>query len=1062
MKRIAFLILAFLPVVAHSTVTTQTFSVSYTCTGSTGPYAFNFPISDATAMTVAQNGVLLSSSSYTVTPLNNNFSNGGSVTLSTACTSGVLQLLKRQTPLTQTTVFTDNMPVPMKSFERSLDKLTEIAQEQYALDAPLYTLVPPNYVFSGPSSGSASIPTFRALTPSDIPILGTGCGISATCPISLGGTGATTPAGALQNLGGISSTATTQQTMAGPLNASVNGVLAVTAFGAKGDCTGSGSTASCTDNYAAIQAAIDSAYTSGASVYFPANPSSTTGQTVYYTSLPINPKGVSMSGPAGAGGPADWPTDGIPVAVRGAPGKDVFAVVDQGLGGPVPRTSFTVKDFGILVDDSVDASASYPTRRPGRSTMDITMTSGSAIATSAEETAMFQPGDVGQAVTVSGAGSAGATLSTTIASWQSATQVTLAATATTSVTSATMYISVMNLATTQNIGNCAFAYDDSIGAHESYALISKSDFSGLVINSISNGAGLANNTCGFFFQGNAAPYQARWEHNYVAGETFPFAFVPASSIAPNDALWTGLGDFNVFDHNWIGGTYEFLSYNGFFNSFHDVQLYGHYGPHILTSYGLEVGPQGWTINIPESEAPSQTCLAGDVAIRISGMAHVVEQLQIPYCSLRTAIQWDASNTAATLMLGSLGAVNITGSMNQLTFPANADGFTGSTITDTGVGNTFVTGGVANPYSGIQPARMQVAGGNSAGAGPATLSRPALAFSRTHDFVDKGDVSATYYNSEDLWFWPKEVGNAGGPQSNFSYIADSTSESGIALGISGSTTAYQPAESNGIPWIIGKQFPAGKMRVYVKAKGSTTISNWYFGVGANGNYLNLCSTGGTLTLTTAWSVYSCDIDATGLAGQSIEMILGPGGTSATAYVAWIAFRPWSLDSLTSALQIGSGTAMTANHGTGTSVQHSDGTGASGDYAKFAGDGSLTDGGLGTSEGTISAGPGLFGASNINTVIAGTKAIYAGHFQNLQVITSLGGTCTTPPHFNVFDGTTNTGTNVTATATTLTKGNATVQAQTLTFGAGDQIGIYISTAGSTCTTDSFVVSAQYSTP
>jgi hypothetical protein len=116
----------------------------------------------------------------------------------------------------------------------------------------------------------------------------------------------------------------------------------------------------------------------------------------------------------------------------------------------------------------------------------------------------------------------------------------------------------------------------------------------------------------------------------------------------------------------------------------------------------------------------------------------------------------------------------------------------------------------------------------------------------------------------------------------------------------------------------------------------------------------------------------------------------------------------------------------------------------------------------SQGTISAGPGLFGASALNTVIAGTKASQAGHFTNLQVIASLGGTCTTPPQFNVFDGTSNVGTAVTATATTQTKGNATVQAQTRTFAASDQIGIYISTAGATCTTDSFVVTAQYSTP
>jgi hypothetical protein len=116
----------------------------------------------------------------------------------------------------------------------------------------------------------------------------------------------------------------------------------------------------------------------------------------------------------------------------------------------------------------------------------------------------------------------------------------------------------------------------------------------------------------------------------------------------------------------------------------------------------------------------------------------------------------------------------------------------------------------------------------------------------------------------------------------------------------------------------------------------------------------------------------------------------------------------------------------------------------------------------SQGTITSGVGLFGVSVINTVIAGTKAAQAGHFTNLNIITTLGGTCSTLPQFNVFDGTTNVGTALAATATTQTKGQATTQAQSLTFAAGDQIGIYISTAGGTCTTDQFTVTAQYSTP
>lgn len=115
-----------------------------------------------------------------------------------------------------------------------------------------------------------------------------------------------------------------------------------------------------------------------------------------------------------------------------------------------------------------------------------------------------------------------------------------------------------------------------------------------------------------------------------------------------------------------------------------------------------------------------------------------------------------------------------------------------------------------------------------------------------------------------------------------------------------------------------------------------------------------------------------------------------------------------------------------------------------------------------EGTISAGPFLFGASAINTVVAQTIAVAAGHFTNLVITSALGGACTTSPTFNVFDGTTNTGTAKLATSTTQTKGTSTSQTQTQTFAAGDLIGIYISVAGATCTTDTWTVEAEYSTP
>ncbi len=75
----------------------------------------------------------------------------------------------------------------------------------------------------------------------------------------------------------------------------------------------------------------------------------------------------------------------------------------------------------------------YDDRR--NSVNDAAISSGAAILTSS--TAYFNVTDVGKAITVSGAGTSGGTLTTTILSYQSSTQVTLAANASTSVSGAT-------------------------------------------------------------------------------------------------------------------------------------------------------------------------------------------------------------------------------------------------------------------------------------------------------------------------------------------------------------------------------------------------------------------------------------------------------------------------------------------------------------------------------------------------------------------------------------------------------------------------------------------------
>lgn len=111
----------------------------------------------------------------------------------------------------------------------------------------------------------------------------------------------------------------------------------------------------------------------------------------------------------------------------------------------------------------------------------------------------------------------------------------------------------------------------------------------------------------------------------------------------------------------------------------------------------------------------------------------------------------------------------------------------------------------------------------------------------------------------------------------------------------------------------------------------------------------------------------------------------------------------------------------------------------------------------SPGEIASGWVSIGEVGSGVVIAGTKALYAGKFTNLQIVSG-GGGCTTPPFLNVFAGTSSTGTAIQASGTYQSPGNATNQPETLTFTAGQNIGVYISTLGAGCTS-LFSVDAQY---
>jgi hypothetical protein len=695
---------------------------------------------------------------------------------------------------------------------------------------------------------------------------GTSLGGMNAVPLTSGGTGATTASGALANLGG-------EQT------------IPVTAYGAMGDCTPSGPVANCTDNTAAIQSAIDAAFAIGGALFLPFNPANRTASTVYYVASSLNPKGVSIYGPPGAAGQSMAYVTAMSVAVRGAPGKDVFDVPDPGASAPGILKGFSVRDLGIIVDDTVNASANFPNRFPGRTCFDA-VANGTTVITSATQ-CQFQPGDVGQAMLVN-------SVSTTIASWQSANQVTLAAPVS-SGSSLTAYVSVVGLPVTQTVGNCGFAMDASglAGGYGNGPL--RADFTNVVIQNI---AGRQNYTCGFFFQGNAGPYQTKWDHDFVGGN-FGFVFVPANTTAgqPGYAC-QGMCDFNEVDNTWVSAVYPWISYGGNADSIKAMQISGAtYGPQILIGNGAGGAaetdlPSTWHIDIPEMEG-TQACSGGaaPTTLRVAGHLHVGERISTIYCGSGTAptLQWDASeSTISELDMAGVGTLAISGNHNTFTNPSYPVALPTS-YSITGIGNQLITCTSSNEPYGQQPARCQYAGLSGSTFGPPQLARGSVVFNRTHDFIEKG-AGAYYFDDEDLWFWPNEVMN---PYGTVNVISDSSSVTGSAISIVG-TNSYSLYGSNGTAWFYGEQIPADKVRFYVMAKANTSLpwsaslASYSSGTGYN----TLCTV--SAPLTTSYAVYECDGDATVYPGTATYMSLGSAGTGNTVSVAWIAIRPWPSD------------------------------------------------------------------------------------------------------------------------------------------------------------------------
>ena len=141
MKKILIFLFSFFALygVGLATVSGTNNSVSYTCTGTTGPYTFSFPAYVSTDITVVEADAYGNKTTIlgsTITPVNNDLMNGGSLLLGTACTSGYTLTISRNTAETQAQAFYDNMPALYSNFESGLDKLTMMVQDMLGVPGP--------------------------------------------------------------------------------------------------------------------------------------------------------------------------------------------------------------------------------------------------------------------------------------------------------------------------------------------------------------------------------------------------------------------------------------------------------------------------------------------------------------------------------------------------------------------------------------------------------------------------------------------------------------------------------------------------------------------------------------------------------------------------------------------------------------------------------------------------------------------------------------------------------------------------------------------------------------
>jgi len=713
-------------------------------------------------------------------------------------------------------------------------------------------------------------------------------------------------------------------TLIGPSisKSSVNGDLNVQAYGATGDCV--------TDDHNAIMAAFNAAYNANPqlSVVFPTAPGG-----CYLTST-LTWLGVSFHGVLAGSG---YATSVMPSQLRSKPGQDLWNVPDvNDVAIQNPKQNFTVENMDLVVDDSVDSSASHPFRLMGRVITDITTTASSTSILSSTSHAYFKHADVGQNIRIKGAGASGADLLTTIASVQDQNHATLTAPAQTSLAgNGNMYIAVFGDTVTQTAGACGLAWDNRDGNTANWRTAGTGNpgmfnavWRNVTIRALSQTP--QNHSCGIFGQGTGVPYNTLFDGVNVARLWYGQAFTTYQVNTGSQGIG---GDFNKWTHAKWDSQNAFLYYDGGRNKIEDIQIASNYGTHIVQTWTpVEYQPSSWLINIPEIE------LSNAISFRLDGNDHVVINTQL--ADQTSTAYYEAFDSKCYTCIA-LNTLVIGGLRNEIYLSDGADKVVPINYSPS---NRLYAGRLWNPPNLIEPMKNQ----------QLTPSRMAPAGNKTADFIQHSLGSTPYNNDEDLWMWPQEMNVSGTGTGAITFDTASESGANVTVGNSGNlfgnySLSLLSASGPSIGVIGTQAFPAVKTNAYIRWKCDTAQSVLVtFNAVNNSIPLSTPLNSQSLSCGTSYSTVMITGDATAQsnAGYTYSWNFNYGG-SPSVHVAWIALQPWNANQYTTGTSTSNivnainGFQINSSYGANGSVPMSNGSGWA--YKSSAGSGAaLTTG------------------------------------------------------------------------------------------------------------------------